>query len=107
MTNKEQEMLRNQIESTFRKLEESIVYLLEATQPIAPNCALGCLGRIEAIGDKSVDEARHLKVKQRLEKLGNALNRMDGGKMESVSAVRRRSLSVGCPGDHDLCFLCR
>ncbi len=79
MTVKELEQLRKRIIATITELQESDIYLEEATQPIAPSVALGRLTRMEAIGEKSVNEARHIKVKQRLEGLGNALQRMDDG----------------------------
>ncbi len=79
MTQRELDKLRKLITSTITELQESDIYLEEATQPIAPSVALGRLTRMEAIGEKSVNEARHIKVKQRLERLGNALNRIDEG----------------------------
>ena len=79
MTVNELEQLRKRIIATITELQESDIYLEEATQPIAPSVALGRLTRMEAIGEKSVNEARHIKVKQRLEGLGNALQRMDDG----------------------------
>ncbi len=79
MTQRELDKLRKLITSTITELQESDIYLEEATQPITPSVALGRLTRMEAIGEKSVNEARHIKVKQRLERLGNALNRIDEG----------------------------
>ena len=94
MTVKELEQLRKRIIATITELQESDIYLEEATQPIAPSVALGRLTRMEAIGEKSVNEARHIKVKQRLEGLGNALQRMDEEAMAVVSAAGTRYLSV-------------
>ncbi len=94
MTVKELEQLRKRIIATITELQESDIYLEEATQPIAPSVALGRLTRMEAIGEKSVNEARHIKVKQRLEGLGNALQRMDEEAMAVVSAAGTSYLSV-------------
>jgi len=79
MTSNELDKLKKIITSTIGELQKSNLYLEEATQPIAPSVALGRLTRMEAIGEKSVNEARHIKVKQRLERLENALKRMVDG----------------------------
>ncbi len=79
MTSDELDRLRKLITETISELQASDRYLEDVTQPIAPSVALGRLTRMEAIGEKSVNEARHANVKQRLERLGNALKRMDDG----------------------------
>ncbi len=79
MNSAELEKLRVLITETISELQASDIYLEEATQPIAPSVAIGRLTRMEAIGEKSVNEARHIKVKQRLERLTNALKRIDEG----------------------------
>lgn len=79
MTENELSLLRDQIEQAIRDLTDSVVYLEDATQPIAPSVALGRLTRMEAIGEKGVNEARLGDVKRRLERMVNALARMDAG----------------------------
>ena len=79
MTSKELDQLKKQINNIISELQASDHYLEDVTQPIAPSVALGRLTRMEAIGEKSVNEARHAKVKQRLERLKNALQRMENG----------------------------
>jgi len=79
MTSNELGKLKKLVTSIISELQKSDLYLEEATQPIAPSVALGRLTRMEVIGEKGVNEARHIKVKQRLERLGNALKRMDDG----------------------------
>lgn len=79
MTSNELSELNNIILKSISELEDSNIYLDEATQPIEPSIAIGRLTRMEAIGEKSVNEARHINVKLRLEKLKNALNRMENG----------------------------
>lgn len=39
------------------KLEKKIVDLKELTQPISPDCAIGRVSRMDAINNKSVNEA--------------------------------------------------
>jgi len=79
MTEEERSLLRKQIEQTIAELKESVEYLTEATQPVEPSVALGRLTRMEAIVEKGVNEARLNDVKRRLERMVNALARMDAG----------------------------
>jgi RNA polymerase-binding transcription factor len=79
MTDSELDQLKKIILKTISELQESDSYLEEATQPIEPSVALGRLTRMEAIGEKSVNEAMHIQVKQRLERLINALDRIEKG----------------------------
>lgn len=79
MTPLELDRLTKLIKDTITELQASDIYLEDATRPIAPSVALGRLTRMEALGEKSVNEARHVHVKQRLERLKNALQRIDNG----------------------------
>ena len=67
------------IEQTLAELKDSEIYLKDATKPIEPSVALGRLTRMEAIGEKGVNEARQTEVKRRIERLGNALERIKRG----------------------------
>ncbi|MBI9100746.1 MAG: hypothetical protein JEY91_19900, partial [Spirochaetaceae bacterium] len=69
MTEKELSEIKRTINALISEMEESNVYLDKATQPIEPSVAIGRLTRMEAIGEKSVNEARQVNVKLRLEKL--------------------------------------
>lgn len=79
MTDTELHSLRLLMDQTLVELRESEIYLEDATQPIEPSVALGRLTRMEAIGEKGVNEARQVEVKRRIERLGNALNRLEEG----------------------------
>ena len=79
MTEKELDNMKEKILNIINELTESIVYLKEASKPIEPSCALGRLTRMEAIGEKGVNEAILSKSKARLVRLENAVNRMDAG----------------------------
>jgi len=70
---------RQLLNESLDELYESIKYLTEASKPIAPSCALGRLTRMEAIGEKGVNEALLLKSKARLIRMENALKRLDDG----------------------------
>ena len=67
------------IEKLLIELQNSDSYLKEATRPIEPDIAIGRLTRMEAIGEKSVNEAMHVNVKKRIERLNNALDRIEKG----------------------------
>lgn len=70
---------RHLIEGVLEELQDSDSYLREATLPIEPDIAIGRLTRMEAIGEKSVNEAMHANVKKRIERLNNALDRIEKG----------------------------
>lgn len=79
MTTENLQKMRTLIIDTIAKLEDSCIYLEIASQPIPPSESIGRLTRMEAIGEKSVNEAMHLNTKNRLERLKNALLRVDDG----------------------------
>ncbi len=79
MTDEQRGSLRSLMERTLSELNDSEIYLEDATKPIAPSVALGRLTRMEAISEKGVNEARQVEVKRRIERLINALERVDDG----------------------------
>ena len=79
MTNKELNELKALIISIMEDLNKSIGYLKEASKPIEPSSALGRLTRMEAIGEKGVNEAILSSSRARLIRLENALERMESG----------------------------
>jgi len=56
MSEKEREELKRLIETEIARLEEQIPQLEAKTAPIAPDCSLGRLTRLEAMGEKAVNE---------------------------------------------------
>ncbi len=79
MTKEKLEKMRAGISAEIEKLTESIAYLEGATQPIEPSEAIGRITRMEAIGEKSVNESMLRDTLNRLERLKNALLRIDDG----------------------------
>ena len=79
MTSKNIDKFRMLLTETTNELNESVIYLKEASKPIEPSCALGRLTRMEAIGEKGVNEAILYKSKARLIRLENAMNRIENG----------------------------
>jgi len=77
MTDKERneikEVILRQIEKSKQKIEE----LKEFTEPIAPDCAIGRVSRMDAINNKSIYDASMRNTRQRLEQLKQALKLTD------------------------------
>ncbi|AHC16531.1 C4-type zinc finger protein, DksA/TraR family [Salinispira pacifica] len=71
--------LEQLIRQRIQELEEQLPYLNEETQAVSPSCSLGRLTRMEALNDKGVNEHILGETKRNLERLRNALSRMDGG----------------------------
>ena len=51
MTQKEKETLKSKIESDISELKKQIETLQEKAKPIAPDCSLGRLTRMEAMAE--------------------------------------------------------
>jgi len=49
--------IRNRIEEKIIKLKEDIANLIDLTKPISPDCAIGRVSRMDAINNKSINEA--------------------------------------------------
>jgi len=75
--------IKNQIEEKITKLKDDILKLVELTKPISPDCAIGRVSRMDAINNKSINEAslrqRRTQLKA-LEYASNHVNDADFGK---------------------------
>lgn len=69
--------IRNRIVSDIASAREQVIELEELTQPIAPDCAIGRISRMEAINNKSVNELLLVKTKNRLTKLEVSLGAVE------------------------------
>lgn len=76
MTKEEQEKVRLKVEKKIRRTKEEIEYLKELTQPISPDNALGRITRMDAINNKSVNEATLRHSKATLSQLEYTLKRI-------------------------------
>ena len=65
------------IEEKIETLMERIEEYRELTQPIAPENAIGRVSRMDAINNKSVNEAALRKAEEQLAGLRRALGRLD------------------------------
>ncbi len=77
MTQKEKDTLKKKIEEDIILTEEQITLLQEKVKPIAPDCSLGRLTRLEAMGEQHVNNKILDESRIKLTRLKNALLRID------------------------------
>jgi DnaK suppressor protein len=77
MTKKEKEQIKAKIEHDIISLSEQIRDLEEKVKPISPDCGLGRLTRLEAMGEQHVNNKVLDEARIRLTRLNNALQRID------------------------------
>jgi len=77
MTSEEKKTIKEKIESDIATLSKQILALEEKTRPIAPDCSLGRLTRLEAMGEQDVNNKILDESRLRLTRLQNALLRID------------------------------
>jgi DnaK suppressor protein len=77
MNDQERKVLKQKIIDTIRQTREEIRHLEDATQPIAPENAIGRVSRMDAINNKSVSEATLRSAKKKLSNLEAALTKVD------------------------------
>ena len=79
MTKQELEQQKALIIKKIEEIAASFPYLEEETQAIEPSVSLGRLTRMEAISEKGVNEYVLSQNRKSLEKLNNALQRIEKG----------------------------
>lgn len=77
LTKEEKNEIRGIIETNIYTLKEQIATLEEKVKPIAPDCSLGRLTRLEAMGEQHVNNKILDESKLRLSRLTNALLRVE------------------------------
>lgn len=77
MTQEERAELKELIKKRIEEIAASIPYLQEETKAVAPSVNLGRLTRMEALNDKGVNEQVLEQNRLKLQRLGNALKRVD------------------------------
>jgi DnaK suppressor protein len=73
----EKNNIENQIKEKIEQLGKDIVMLKDLTQPISPDCAIGRVSRMDAINNKSVNEAALRKKEVQLSALKESLKNID------------------------------
>ena len=77
MITSQKEQIKIKITQDISLLKEQIKVLEEKCQPISPDCSLGRLTRLEAMGEQHVNHTILDEDKLRLTRLTNALLRID------------------------------
>lgn len=77
MDAKELEQVKIKINQEIIKTEKSIKSYKEITKPIAPDCAIGRVSRMDAINNKSVAEAALRQAEEKLSKLKFVISKVD------------------------------
>ena len=77
MTSEERTQVKAYLKKSKTKLLIHIEELEELTQPIEPDCAIGRVSRMDAINNKSVNEAALVTAKDKLKNINLALERID------------------------------
>ncbi len=107
MTQAEKKEIKHQIRRELTVLDEQIALLTEKAKPIAPDCSLGRLTRIEAMNKQEINRRILEESRLRQTRLRNALGRIDsegfGICIECEEAIgmarmRVRPESIRCVG---------
>lgn len=77
MTLEEKNIVKKVIMSEIETLKDDITYLEEATQPVAPDCSIGRVSRMDALGSKGVNEALLENARNKLSLLEKNLNKIE------------------------------
>lgn len=72
MTDQQKEELQSIIEDKIHETEKEIEHLEELTKPIAPDNAIGRLSRMDAINNKTINDAALRENRKKLKKLQRA-----------------------------------
>lgn len=80
MTQQEQKEMRSLVLEKIEETNEEIESLKEVTKPIKPDNAYGRLSRMDAINNKTINDAALREQKSRLQKLERALQNIDDDK---------------------------
>lgn len=77
LTQEERQQIQEKIASDIKTLKEQITDLEQKVKPISPDCGLGRLTRLEAMGEQDVNNKILDESRLRLTRLNNALQRID------------------------------
>lgn len=77
MTAAEHEAIRTKLEAEYQANQEQIAALEAVTRPIAPENAIGRVSRMDAINNKSINEAALVKARKQNVRLERALARIN------------------------------
>ena len=94
MTTNEKKQIQEKIKHDIILLKEQIQELEAKVKPISPDCGLGRLTRLEAMGEQHVNNKVLDEARLRLTRLNNALQRIDKP-MFGICIECEESIGVG------------
>ena len=77
MSDIDKKSIEIQIKKKIEKLEEEIITLIDLTKPISPDSAIGRVSRMDAINNKSVNEAALRKKQFQLSALKESFKKLN------------------------------
>lgn len=77
LSDQQREQLKDKIADKIAKIESDILEYTELTKPISPEIAIGRISRMDAINNKSVNEAALRNSKNKLVRVKRCLNELD------------------------------
>ena len=76
MTEEQRDQVKKSIENSILTTKNTIACLEELTKPISPENAIGRVSRMDAINNRSVNEAALRQLEKQVKGLENALKRL-------------------------------
>jgi len=89
MTEQEKEFIRAKLLKAKERYSRRISQLTEDTAPVAPDCSIGRVSRMDAINNKGVNEAALANAKDKIRDVEESIARIDTpdfGKCKSCTA---------------------
>lgn len=77
LSSEDRENIKVAIAAKIKRTESDIEYLVEVTKPVGPENAIGRISRMDAINNKSVNDAALAKSRNTLIGLKNAIVKID------------------------------
>ncbi len=77
LSDKQKEQVRKKINEQIHESEKELIILKEVTAAVAPDNSIGRISRMDAINNKSVNDAAYLNTRNRLKQLKNVIDKVD------------------------------
>lgn len=77
MEKQQKEFIRNKLNSSLKRTKRRVEQLIEDTAPVAPDCAIGRVSRMDAINNRGVSEAALSNARDKLRDIEESLARID------------------------------
>jgi len=95
MTPDERKEMKQVIQDKITEVTEEIASLKELTKPVAPDNAIGRVSRMDAINNKTINDAALREQQSRLQKLERALDKLESGKEYGTCARCGNPIPMG------------